>query len=74
MIYASGTIHVSADGVAEKRVTMHPLEYRLSWAIGNKTGNGLWFPAAKAPMLHAGVEEGNRIFGPGTHWLDVRPA
>lgn len=61
-----------------KTVVQQPVwatkEVRLTWRIGNKTGNGLWFPASAQGSVKAAVDQGNRAHGAATHWLEERAA
>jgi hypothetical protein len=58
-------------------------EIRLRWRLGlhedddgNPTDGGIWFPDSpdNRGVLTIVMEEGNRVAGEGSHWLEEREA
>lgn len=75
---SSGGRHVSAS----RYVTRHMTEVRLRWSDdllqedALASGGGHWYPDTPRirERLLQEVRSGNRLFGQGTHWIDVRKA
>lgn len=42
---------------------------RVDWKIGNASGHGSWFDITSIDQLQNAVDELNKKYGKGTHWL-----
>lgn len=43
---------------------------RIAWKIRDEEGHGLPFPPEKQKLLEAWCAEGNKNYGPYTHWIE----
>ena len=69
------------DDFMQRKASMK--EIRLRWHLGlhedddgNPTDGGIWFPDSpdNRDDLTIVMEEGNRVAGEGSHWLEEREA